>query len=176
MKYKHQKLQYRSWVNVVIFLHRPSLDPASILHALCKWSYIRWLGHSHFHCYAWQKHWGLVVAGVCMLEEAKQRSLSERLSTDGTLDPKTFSIWTVTHSYDTARGMLSWGLHNTVNTFNQAAHCYSGNISSTENLFNNVTKKKAVCHLQFVSFSYSGPQKHITHTLLTTCFWRIYPP
>lgn len=33
-----------------------------------------------------------LVAGVCVPEEAKQRSLSERLSTDGTLDPKTFSI------------------------------------------------------------------------------------
>lgn len=43
-----------------------------------------------------------------MLEEAKQRSLSERLSTDGALDPKTFSILTVTHSYDTAGGMLLW--------------------------------------------------------------------
>lgn len=35
---------------------------------------------------------GPVVAGVCVLEEAKQRSLSEQLSTDGTLDPKTFTI------------------------------------------------------------------------------------
>ncbi len=35
---------------------------------------------------------GAVVAGVCVPEEAKQRSLSEQLSTDGTLDLKTLSI------------------------------------------------------------------------------------
>ena len=56
----------------------PSLVPVSSLHAKWKWGYIRWLGHSHVHCYAWQKQRGLVVAGVCVLEEAKQRSLSEQ--------------------------------------------------------------------------------------------------
>lgn len=68
----------------------PSLVPVSILHGKWKWGYIRWLGHSHVHCYAWQKQQGLVVVGVCVLGKAKQRSLSEQAlkpcegATDGT--------------------------------------------------------------------------------------------
>lgn len=159
-----------------------------------KWVYIRWLGRSHFHCYAWQKQRGLAVAAACVPEEAKQRSLSEQLSTDGTLDPKTFSIWTVTHSYDTARGMPSWVLHNTVETFSQLAHSLEAeNISSTENLFNKFTKKtktnKLLMLATYTVLSVAPILPHVStsHTytalaILTTSYcipasglWNMYP-
>ena len=75
------------------------------------------------------------------------------------LTQKTFSVWTVTHSCDTAQGMPSWVLANTVNTFTRPKNI------STEHGFNNFTKES--CHL----FSFST-KPHYTHT----CFWSLYPP
>ncbi len=119
-----------------------------------KWGYIRWLGHSHFHCYAWQKQWGLVAAGVGALEEAKQRSLSRQQLWNKrlmrTLDPKTFSSWTVTHSYDTARGMPSWALLNTVNTFTRRPCILKHKTFHEQKIYLTTLQKKK--KLMFASF------------------------
>lgn len=67
-----------------------------------------------------------------MLQEAKQRSLSELLSTDGALDPKMFSIWTVTHSYDNAGGMPLWVLPTRQTHSLRPCVLKAINVSSTE--------------------------------------------
>ena len=127
-----------------------------------------------------RKQRGLVVVGVCCAggswtEKSVRSALKpceERLTEH--LTWRLFSIWTVTHSYDTARGGNAMGVRQHRKQIDSATHLRARHISSTENLLNYFTKTKNKKSWMFVTWTPAPPptlfHKTTSYTLLlSTC-------
>lgn len=149
--------------------------PVSSLHVQWKGDYIRSLGHRHAHCYAWQKPRGLVVAGVCVLQETKTEK-----SVRATLQPceerlmehltQSRSQVEPSRSCDTARGRPSWVLRLYRTHIHLAVHLKDQNTPWHEYLSCDFTETKEMfdpwgLQIAFKLFR-STTNTHICYVLL----------